>query len=62
MDYHENNFLGNIPHPTLITLLCIKGGVTFNETKEKCLRSSPLSLTRVLKAPVQGEEVERKRK
>ena len=62
LDYPENNFLGNIPHPALITLLCIKGGVTFNETEEKCPRSSPITLTRVLKAPVQGEEVERTRK
>ena len=26
LDYANNNLLGNIPHPTLITLLCIKGG------------------------------------
>ena len=32
LDYAENNFLGNIPHPYLITLLCIKGGATFCET------------------------------
>ena len=61
-DDPENNFLGNIPHLALITLLCIKGGVTFSETEEKCLRSSPLTLTGVLKAPVQVEEVERTRK
>ena len=62
MDYAENSFSGNIPHPTLITLLCIKGGVTFSETEEKCLRASPLTLTGVLKIPAQGEEVERVRK
>ena len=62
LDYLENNFSGNIPHPALITLLCIKGGVTFSETEEKCLRSSPLILIGVLKALVQGEEVERTRK
>ena len=62
MDYAENSFSGNIPHPTLITLLCIKGGVTFSETEEKCLRASPLTLTGVLKTPAQGEEVERVRK
>ena len=44
LDHVENNLLGNIPHPALITLLCIKGGVTFSETEEKCLRSSPLTL------------------
>ena len=59
MDYPKNNFLGNIPHPTLITLLCIKGGVTFNETEERCPRPSPFTLTRVLKALAHGEKVER---
>ena len=64
MDYTENSFSGNIPHPALITLLCIKGGVTFNETEEKCPRSSLLTLTMVIKTPAQGEEIEiaRKRK
>ena len=62
LDYLENNFSVNIPHPALITLLCIIGGVTFSETKEKCPRSSPLILTGVLKAPVQRKEVEKTRK
>ena len=46
---------------TISQVLCIKGGVTFSETEEKCLRSSPLTLTRVLKAPIQVEEVDRTR-
>ena len=62
LDYAENSFSGNIPHPALITLLCIKRGVTFNETEEKCPRASPLTLTRVLKTPAQVEEVKRVRK
>ena len=62
LDYAENNFSGNIPHLALITLLCIKEGVTFSETEEKFPRSSHLTLTRVLKTPTQGEEVERERK
>ena len=62
LDYPENNFSGNVPHPTLITLMCIKRGVTFNETEENCPRSSPLTLTGVLKAPVHSEEVKRTRK
>ena len=45
-----------------IRLISIKGGVTFSETKEKFLRASPLTLTRVLKALVHSEEVERIRK
>ena len=51
LDYPEKNFSRNILHPALISLLCIKGGVTFSEMEEKCLRSSPLTLTGVLKAP-----------
>ena len=62
MDYPKNNFSGNIPHPALITLLYIKGGASFSETEERCPRSSPFTLTGVLKAPTQGEEVERARK
>ena len=62
INYVENNFSGNIPHSTLITLLCIKGGVTCSETKEKCLKASLLTLTGVLKTLVEGEEVERIRK
>ena len=62
LDYAENSFSGTISHPTLITLLCIKGGVTFSEAEEKCSRASPLTLTRGLKTPAQGEEVERARK
>ena len=51
LNYAENSFSRNIPHPALITLLCIKGGVIFNKTEEKCPRSSPLNLTKVLKTP-----------
>ena len=62
LDYTENNFSRNIPHPALITLLCIKEGETFSETEEKCPRSSSLTLNGVLKTSAQGEEVERARK
>ena len=46
----------------MITLLCIKEGVTFSEIEEKCLRSSPLTLTGVLKTLAHGEKVEKVRK
>ena len=62
LDYAENNFSGNIPHSSLITLLCIKGGVKFNEQEEKSLKASSLTLIGALKALVEGEEVERRRK
>ena len=62
LDYVENNFSSNIPHPTLITLLCIKEGIKVAEDEEKSLEASPLTLTGVLKTPVEEEEVERIRK
>ena len=48
LDYAENNFSGNIPYPALITLLCIKGGITVIEEEEKSMKTSPLTLTGVL--------------
>ena len=62
IDYAENSFSGNIPHSTFITLLCFKGGVTFNKTEEKCPRSSHLIFIGVLKTLAQGEEVNKERK
>ena len=62
LDYVENNLSGNIPHHALITLLCIKGCITFSEIEDKCPRSSHLTLTGVLKTLAQGKEVERARK
>ena len=62
LDYVENNFSGNIPHPFLITLLCIKGDVTFNVIEEKCPKVSPLTLIGVLKTSTEDEEVERIKK
>ena len=60
LEYVKGNFVGNIPHPSLITLLCIKGVVKFNdEEEERCPKTSPLTLTRVLKAPIESEERER---
>ena len=61
LEYVKGNFTGNIPHPSLITLLCIKGGVKFNdEEEERCPRTSPLTFTRVLKALMENEEGERR--
>ena len=62
LDYDENNFSNNIPYPALITLLCIKGGVTFSETEKKSPKASHLTLIGVLKTPTEGEEVVRTRK
>ena len=63
LDYAKGKFSGNIPHPSLITLLCIKGGVKFNEVEEeRCPKASPLTLARVFKAPIESEEGERREK
>ena len=64
LDYVKNNFSRNIPYPSLITLLCIKGGrgVKFNEEEEKSPKTSRLTFIGALKARVEGEKVERIRK
>ena len=62
LDYAENNFSGNISHPALITLLCIKEGVKVVEDEEKSPKASSLILIGVLKVPVEGEEVEGSKK
>ena len=41
-----------MPHPSIITHLCIKGGVTFDkDEQEKCPAVSPLTLTAITKNP-----------
>ena len=62
LDYAKNNFSGNISHPALITLLCIKGGIKVAEAEEKSSKASPLTLTGVFKTSAEGEEGERIRK
>ena len=62
LDYVENNSSGNIPHPALIILLCIKGGIEVEEEEEKIPGASPLTLTIVLKTPAEGEKIERTKK
>ena len=61
LDYAENNFSGNIPHPALIALLCIKGGIKVAEEEEKSPKAFPLTLTRVFKTPAEGEKGERRK-
>ena len=63
LDYVESKFSRNIPHPSLTTLLCIKGSVKFNKVEEeKCPKALPLTLTGALKALVESEEGERREK
>ena len=52
MRYHEGNKRGLIPHPTTITVLCLKAGVKgVWEKEEEIPRTSPLLLTGVSKGP-----------
>ena len=67
LDYVNDKFSINIPHPALVTLLCIKGrtgeGFTFSEAgEERCPIASPFSLTRITKGLIENEEGKRKRK
>ena len=50
--YHEGNKRGVIPHPTTITVFCLKAGVKGAwETEEEVPLTSPLLLTGVSKGP-----------
>ena len=58
-DYVDEKFSGNIPYPSLITFLCIKGDVKFSDIEEeKCPKASLLTLTGITKGLVEGEEEE----
>ena len=51
--YQSINFRGHMPHPAIITYLCISGGVKFNrEEEERCPEISPLTLTAITKLPL----------
>ena len=62
LEYAENNFSGNIPHPTLITLLCIKRGLKVAEEEENSPKATPLTLTGVFKTLAEGKKGERIKK
>ena len=52
LGYQSSNFWGHMPHPSIISHLFLKGGVTFDKNeKEKCLAISPLTLTAITKNP-----------
>ena len=57
MRYHEGNKRGLIPHPTTITVLCLKAGVKGAwEEEEEVPLTSPLLLTGVSKGPRNQKE------
>ena len=50
LEYQSNNFFGHMHHQSIITHLCIKGGVTFDkDEEEKCPVVSFLILTTITK-------------
>ena len=50
LSYQSSNFWGHLPHPAIVTYLCIKGGVTFNrDEEERCPKTPPLTLTAITK-------------
>ena len=52
LSYYRGGYKGMIPHPELITRLCILGGVEGDwEEEENCPRTSPLTLTGITKGP-----------
>ena len=60
LEYEDGEFSRTIPYPSLITHLCIKGGVKVKSDEEKCPKTPPLTLTRALKALVGNEKGERR--
>ena len=52
LSYSRSRCRGLIPHLTIITNLCLLGGVQGAcEEKEKCPRTSPITLTGITKGP-----------
>ena len=52
LGYENNKFYGHMPHPSIITHLCLKEGVTFDkDEEEKCLVVPHLTLTIITKNP-----------
>ena len=60
LSYYRGNYRGLVPHPSLITRLCILGGVEGDwEEEETCPKVSPLTLTGITKGPKnRGKEKE----
>ena len=57
LKYLSSNFRGHLPHPAIITYLCISKGVKFNrEKEERCPNTSPLTLIAIIKLRVNKGE------
>ena len=52
LSYYRGGYKGLIPHPSLISRLCILGGVQGDwEEEDNCPKTSPLTLTRITRGP-----------
>ena len=52
LSFYRGAYRGLVPHPALITRLCILGGVKGDwKEEETCPRTSPLTLTGITKGP-----------
>ena len=60
LSYYRGSYRGLVPHLALITRLCILGSVKGDwEEEETCLKTSPLTLTGIIKGPKnRGKEKE----
>ena len=60
LSYDRGDYKGLVPHPKLITRLCILGGVEGDwEEEETCPKTSPLTLIGIIKGPKnRGKEKE----
>ena len=52
LSYYRSSYMGQVPHPVLITRLCILGSVEGDwEEEETCPKASPLTLIGIIKGP-----------
>ena len=57
LSYFRSNYRGLLPHPSLITRLCILRGVEGDwEEEETCSKTSPLTLTSIAKPKKKGKK------
>ena len=57
LGYQSSKFWGHMPHPSIITHMCLKGGVIFDkDEEEKCPIVSYLTLIAITKNPASNDK------